>query len=137
MKTICNNCCKHRDTTLILGEYLCAECVKDKYFEARKELARKDKLVTELKLKEDAQRLIDIYGEQYQLYKALEELQEFSIEITKTLQKEKTTDNLVSELSDVANIIEQVKIICNISEDEITQIRNDKNKKALSEFCQA
>jgi DNA-binding transcriptional regulator GbsR (MarR family) len=77
--------------------------------------------------------VIDQYGWKHQVQKALEELEELQVELRLALQSEGIRENLVSETADVYNMLEQLKIIFDMNNDELATIMVAKMRRACNE----
>lgn len=70
-------------------------------------------------MKDLYQRVIDTYGTGSQLMVAVEELSELQKEICKAFRGKLNEQNLIEEIADVEIMIEQVKMIYDLNDDEI------------------
>ena len=126
----CNICKEEKTTTLFLGQNICIDCLKEMTFELKREIAKK-KIAKDYNFIADAKEIIALHGNKQQLLKTVEELNELANEVVRSIANGETTANLVNELAVVVNMIEQVKIICSIEDEEINAIRKQKNKIVL------
>ena len=76
--------------------------------------------------------IIDHYGSDNQLLKCQEELVELNLEVAKMYLKKGNLAALKSEIADVENMLEQLKIIYNIDSYEIDEIRLFKMQRTLN-----
>ena len=72
------------------------------------------------------QKVIDKYGTTLQTTVAMEELAELIKEISKVIRGNKNADGMIEEIADVLIMIEQLKLMYNISDEEIQSEINDK-----------
>jgi hypothetical protein len=91
-----------------------------------------------LPYKQKIKEIINVYGEEHQINKAIEEMAELTKELIKYqnkhqeyLTKEKIIKNIKQELADVEVMIEQIKIIFNFTQNEIDEIKQRKVRKVL------
>ena len=77
------------------------------------------------------ERIISHFGAEHQKLKAVEELGELSIEVCRSLAGNVNLDALKSEIADALNMIEQLKIIYNITDFEIHELRNFKVDRTM------
>lgn len=64
------------------------------------------------------ERAIDIYGEESQILKAIEEMAELTNELAKTYDPSRTTtDRIVDEIADVTIMMEQLRLIFGVNEE--------------------
>ena len=73
----------------------------------------------DLKQKVILQGAINIYGIHKQSIVAIEEMSELTKEITKSLREEMRSEHMVEEIADVLIMVEQVKMMYEVSDDEI------------------
>lgn len=78
--------------------------------------------------------IINYYGDNNQKIKTIEELIELQAEIIKCINGKVNLDALKAEIADVENMLEQIKIIYNIDNYEIEEIRLFKIKRTLNEI---
>ena len=76
--------------------------------------------------KELLQKVIDKYGTTLQSTVAMEELAELIKEISKVIRGNKNADGMIEEIADVLIMIEQLKLMYNISDEEIQSEISDK-----------
>jgi len=76
--------------------------------------------------KDTLQKVIDKYGTTLQTTVAMEELAELIKEISKVIRGNKNADGMIEEIADVLIMIEQLKLMYNISDEEIQSEINDK-----------
>jgi hypothetical protein len=91
-----------------------------------------------LPYKQKIKEIINVYGEEHQINKAIEEMAELTKELIKYqnrhqeyLTQEKIIKNIKQELADVEVMIEQIKIIFNFTQNEIDEIKQRKVRKVL------
>ena len=72
------------------------------------------------------QKVIDKYGTTLQSTVAMEELAELIKEISKVIRGNKNADGMIEEIADVLIMIEQLKLMYNISDEEIESEISDK-----------
>lgn len=79
------------------------------------------------------ERIIDNYGYETQSRKAMEELGELTVAINKYLDEptKKRYSNLVEEIADVEIMLEQLKIMHDIEENEVLEVKNMKIEREL------
>lgn len=77
-------------------------------------------------------KVINHYGKESQLKKAIEELKELSIEIEKAIKGEADIEAIMSEMADVINMLEQLKLMYQISADKLQVEINRKMKRTLA-----
>ena len=81
---------------------------------------------------------VNRYGKQAQLIVAVEELAELQKEITKHLRGENNQEHITEEIADVEIMLEQVKMMCDINESQITvwkKRKRERLKKKLEDDC--
>lgn len=71
-------------------------------------------------MKDNLKKIIDYYGEEKQIIKAIEEMSELQKELCKKLLGKSDRDSLVEEIADVQIMLDQLKII--VSVDGLIQI---------------
>jgi hypothetical protein len=76
--------------------------------------------------------IIDHYGKDNQKLQVCDELIELQAEIIKDMLGKGNIDALKSEIADVENMLDQLKIIYNISSYEIDEIRLFKMQRTLN-----
>lgn len=74
-------------------------------------------------------RALATYGTTYQLVVAIEELSELQKEITKTIRDISNKEHLIEELADVEIVLEELKMILNINQEEVDTIKSQKIKR--------
>lgn len=74
---------------------------------------------------------IEHFGEEAQLKKTLEELKELRLEVRRALNGRLDREALVSEMSDVCNMIAQLGWIYAISQEEISYEANRKMQRTM------
>lgn len=66
-------------------------------------------------------KIVDTYDNNIQQVVAMEELAELQKEVSKSIRGKKNKEALIEEMSDVLIMIEQLKLIHNISEDDLEE----------------
>jgi len=79
----------------------------------------------------DYKKIIEHFGEDNQLGKTLEELTELIAEVVNFSRHRANKKELTEEIADVYNVLEQLKIITGIDDDDIEFTRNYKNARTL------
>lgn len=75
--------------------------------------------------------IIDYYGIEKQLIVAIEEMSELTKELCKIQRYGKITGNTIPEIADVENCLEELKIIFDISQNEIDYWKENKVMRQL------
>lgn len=92
-----------------------------------------------MRMKKQLEKIIDHFGTAHQTIKAIEELCELSVALTKLYNsnsgnyKECLVD-VKKELSDVLNMSDQIKLMYKIDDKEINEIRESKNKRIIDKI---
>lgn len=81
------------------------------------------------------QQIINKYGKEHQILKAVEELTELSLALQHYFDGKTATDAVVNELVDVEIMLIQLKIIFEVSEETITKIKRQKLEKLNLDDC--
>lgn len=76
-------------------------------------------------------RILFHYGNEHQKRKAMEELQELRDAIALELLELDTREHIIEEIADVMVMIEQLKLIYHITDDEIQKVIDFKVKRQL------
>jgi NTP pyrophosphatase (non-canonical NTP hydrolase) len=76
-------------------------------------------------------RVIEHYGKRNQLEKSVEELGELIDEVGKVGTRLYSRDNLLMELADVQNMINQLKIIFNFTDEEVEKVMLEKMQRTI------
>lgn len=74
---------------------------------------------------------INLWGVNLQLVMAIEEMSELQKEMTKAIRGKQRISAIIEEVSDVQIMLEQIKLIFNISENEITSVIDFKLNRSL------
>jgi hypothetical protein len=88
-------------------------------------------LLTENNLKQMYKRVIKHNGVDVQLDKAMEELTELHFEIMNYKETKTVSKNMIYELSDVQNMINQLKIIFNFTDEQVEKVMMEKMQRTL------
>lgn len=80
------------------------------------------------------EKIIDYYGEEKQMVKAIEEMSELQKELCKTLIGKENRDSLVEEIADVQIMLEQLKLI--VSDIELKTIMQYKIDRTIERINQ-
>ena len=81
-------------------------------------------------------KIIEHYGIGLQLEKASEELRELDKEVWIYADKENNRQAVLTEIADVLNCIEQLKLMLDISDAEIEQEQNRKMQRTLNRMSE-
>lgn len=82
-------------------------------------------------MKEQIEKILDYYRTPAQLIKLIEELSELTKEVCKALNYNGNRKNIIEEIADVQVMLEQLKIIYQISEDELNTIIQEKVDRTI------
>ena len=77
-------------------------------------------------MKEVNRAVIEKYGKELQTFVAIEEMAELTKELSKDMRGEKNRDQIIEELADVYICLDQLKIMHDISLNEIVTMMNKK-----------
>lgn len=81
-------------------------------------------------MKEIYKKVIEYYGKENQIKKTIEELDELKWELDFSADH-RSIDNIITEVSDVLNMIEQLKLIFNISDFKLKKEMKSKMDRTL------
>lgn len=85
-------------------------------------------------MKDNLKKIIDYYGEEKQMIKAIEEMSELQKELCKTLIGKENRDSLIEEIADVQIMLDQLKLI--VSDIELKTIMQNKIDRTIERINQ-
>ena len=85
-------------------------------------------------MKDNLKKIIDYYGEEKQMIKAIEEMSELQKELCKTLIGKENRDSLIEEIADVQIMLDQLKLI--VSDTELKTIMQNKIDRTIERINQ-
>lgn len=93
-----------------------------------------DETLGETEKKNNLKKIIDYYGEEKQIIKAIEEMSELQKELCKKLLGKSDRDSLVEEIADVQIMLDQLKLI--VSNTELKTIMQNKVDRTIERINQ-
>ena len=80
---------------------------------------------------DDLKRIIDYYGKESQVLRAIEEMSELTKELCKDHRGKDNRQEIIEEISDVELMLDQLKIIFDINQMTIDYVKGQKIKRTL------